>query len=500
VSSKKYFWNDELLSYFLVADPSFQHMMAALGDAINNAPPLYFAVGWIWTKLFSASELSLRLFSSLGICAALVITWLTMRRVYSFWPVSIATLSVFCLSGIILEQNAEARYYGLFLAVSALALYDYGTLSSPTSRGRRFSPMTAVIHALMVYTHPFGFVYSGVILLALIIHDRWHGGARPYVYLSVLASWLSFLPWLGAFLNQAALGQPRSWIPPPTLRDVIETLTPSRDLFLILLPLSILIFWGSNGSRKAPEPPPLTFSGGTSLLIVAYGFLGVPLLTWLLSVRVQPIFVARYLMPTLLGWCILLAALLARLPLLAGMPADAFRPPLRFRRDVPVLILAVLTITMLLPPLQYARRFPRAELSPLGGDHQDGAALPIAFEYSHSFLQRFHYSTDRKRYVFILDWDAALNTHSGLFSPAEYKTMDALRRNYPALFRDSVVEGSEFLRKHRRFLVLNYAGCTSRNIMCPQWFELRIEQNEQYSTRRLGGVDGMDLVLVEAVE
>jgi hypothetical protein len=501
VSSKKYFWNDELLSYFLLADPSFQHMMAALGDTINNAPPLYFALGWIWTKLFSSSELSLRLFSSLGICAALVITWLNLRRTYSFWPVSIATLSVFCLSGIILQQNAEARYYGLFLAVSALALYDYGRLSSATSDARRFSPATVVTHALMVYTHPFGFLYSGVILLALILHDRWVGIARPSVYLSVLVGWLSFLLWLGPFLNQTALGRPRSWIPPATLRDVIDALTLPRDLFLLLLPLSILIFWRSTSDRSSSTPRLGLSSGESSLLLVAYGFLGVPLLTWLLSVIFQPLFVARYLMPTLLGWCTVLAALLARLPLPAGVPADTFRPPFRVLRATPVLILTVLTATMLLAPLQFARGFPRTELTPLGGEQQAGAGLPIAFEFSQTFLQRFHYSRDRDRYVFILDSDAALDGHSGLFSPGEYKTMEALRRNYPALFRDRIVDGADFLRRHRRFLVLDYgAGCTSSNVVCPQWFELRIAKNEKYSARRLGSVDGMDLVLVEAVE
>lgn len=205
--------------------------------------------------------------------------------------------------------------------------------------------------------------------------------------------------------------------------------------------------------------------------------------------------------PTLLGWCVLLVALLARLPLPAGVPADAFRPPFRLRRDTPVLILAVLTATTLLAPLQYARGFPRTELPPLGSDQQTGAGLPIAFEFSHVFLQRFHYSRDRDRYVFILDWDAALDGNSGLFSPGEYKTMEALRRNYPALFRDRIVDGADFLRSHRRFLVLNYgAGCTSSSKICPQWFEIRIEKNEQYSKRRLGSVDGMDLVLVEAVE
>src|SRR5262249_46798255 len=43
-SRKRFFENDELYSYYLLSDPSFRHMWGAFNDAINNSPPLYFAV------------------------------------------------------------------------------------------------------------------------------------------------------------------------------------------------------------------------------------------------------------------------------------------------------------------------------------------------------------------------------------------------------------------------------------------------------------------------
>jgi hypothetical protein len=161
----------------------------------------------------------------------------------------------------------------------------------------------------------------------------------------------------------------------------------------------------------------------------------------------------------------------------------------------------VLVTTVLQLPLTYARHLPRNTLSPLDGTGQAGAGLPIAFEFSHPFMQRFDYAPERDRYFFILDWEVAVDPNSGLLPPGEYKIMDALRRHYPAVFRDHVVEGDEFLRNHRRFLVLHYTQlCTASSFVCPRWYAVRIEHNGKYSKSRLGSVDGMDLVLVEAVE
>jgi hypothetical protein len=47
ISAKKYFWLDELFSYYLVGDHSFRHMMVAFADKFTNVPPLYFILGWL---------------------------------------------------------------------------------------------------------------------------------------------------------------------------------------------------------------------------------------------------------------------------------------------------------------------------------------------------------------------------------------------------------------------------------------------------------------------
>src|SRR4051794_3097762 len=77
MSAKRYFWNDELYSYYLLSEPSFTKMIIAFHDKINNTPILYFFTGWVWDKIFGSTELSYRLYSSLGMCVALATVWVT---------------------------------------------------------------------------------------------------------------------------------------------------------------------------------------------------------------------------------------------------------------------------------------------------------------------------------------------------------------------------------------------------------------------------------------
>jgi uncharacterized membrane protein len=147
-------------------------MLTAFHNKINNTPILYFVTGWCWDKIFGSSELSYRLFSSITICIALVAVWTTLRRRYNFWPTTIGTLAVFCTSAIILNQNSEARMYGLFLAVSALAFCLYDNFYIKHSPSLKSLVINAGIHVAIIHTHLFGPFYSAGILLSLIVSDR----------------------------------------------------------------------------------------------------------------------------------------------------------------------------------------------------------------------------------------------------------------------------------------------------------------------------------------
>lgn len=513
ISNKKFFWNDEFLSFYLLNDTRFVHMLQALSDTINNAPPLYFVLGWHWAGLFSASELSLRLFSSLAIAGAFFITWLTLRRTYELWASTIAALSVFGLSPLILYQNAEARFYGLLLAACALGWLHYDYVCRRERCGWAVLLAGSCIHAVIIQTHLFGFAYSGAILLALMTRDWLFGINRPKIYLSLVLGWLSFVPWISAFLAQSDLARPRAWIPVPYMGDLLNSLNLSSFFGVLLLGLSgVIVIANARDLHLLPgfavesswisAETARTARSETGLLLLAYSFLAVPVLVWVVSRTFQPIFVDRYMIPSQLSSAILMAATISRVIIQPVRNVDlGAGHPARHGTAMYLqsLILVTLSVVLLLGPIAYAAKFPTEERPGAGDIRYGHRDLPVAVEFSHRFLPRFHYSPEGSRYVFILDWELALQPESGLFPPGEYKTMDALRRHYRDQFKTNIVESEQFLGMHQRFLVLDSEDtCTARDIVCPRWFEVRVENNPLYKVKQLGRVQGMNLVLVEA--
>ena len=444
ISSKKFFWNDELYSYYLLADPSFIHMMAAFHDKINNTPPLYFILGWLWARAFSSTELSLRLFSGLGICIACVVVWVTLRRTYNFWSASIGTLSVFCTSELILSQNAEARMYGLFMAICSLALLQFDINNSSSKSSGWIIYSNACIHAAMVNTHLFGLFYSGATVFAQIVRDRYFKIFRPKLYLSIVLSWLSLILYIPFFLNQADAGNPRTWIPIPLLKDLIDLLIfpPLSFLKLVVLPLLILVSGlqllldrtdETQSSQIAKQNHP-NFDADKSLMIFAYAFLAVSVLIWIISRTVKPIFIDRYMIPTTLSWSILLAYLASRLIAVPIFNQEIFNKnrlsQLLLTSPKSILLLVIVTI-LILHPIRYAKSLPKEQFPGFNDINYEYKELPIVVQFSHDFFRRLYLEPK---------WE---------------------------------------------------------NIYCPRWLEMRILSTRKYKLTVIGQVERRDLLLVE---
>src|SRR6266481_2717978 len=287
VSSKRYFWIDELFTYLLVGDHSFRHMMIAFGDKFTNVPPLYFILGWLWARAFGVTELSLRLFTTLGMSVACFVTWITLRRNYQFWPTVIGTLGAFCMADLVLTQNADARMYGLFLAVCALGVLEFDVINRKQYCSTATLLVNALIHAAIVQTHLFGILYSGAILGAFIIRDRFFNVFRPRVYLSIVVGWLSLIPYIPTFLNQADGGNPRAWIPVPDLTQLTLLIVPSASPFFSLVIMLVLMISAIQfvstaiNSRNKQLAQETSSETEVSLRILAFLFLAVPVCVWI---------------------------------------------------------------------------------------------------------------------------------------------------------------------------------------------------------------------------
>ena len=256
-----------------------------------------------------------------------------------------------------------------------------------------------------------------------ISQDRYFKLFRPKIYLSIVLSWLSIVLYIPAFLIQSDAGNPRAWVPIPTLKDLLDLLSLSSSSFLKLSALLLLLVVSalqflydkiqfSEGTRQNYQ----NFKAEMSLLIFAYAFLAVPVFVWLVSRTVKPIFWDRYLIPTTLSWSILLAYLSSRI-------IDSFDFSQNFQKTrlskflvvtQRSIILLVLSIILLIQPIGYAKSY-RGRYIPGFNDNTYGYKdLPIVAQASAQFIERLYYSSERDRYFFILDWQAALDKASGL--------------------------------------------------------------------------------------
>jgi len=531
ISPKKPFWIDELFSYYLVSAKSFATLFGAFHEELNTSPFAYFGLGWLWAKAFGASELSLRLLSSIGFSIAAILMWIVLRRAHGFWAATFGCLGVFCTSGVIISQNADARMYGLFAAGVAWTILLSDRLAAEDRPPVGLLVLNGFANALVVHTHVLGLFYSGAVALAFGLSElrrrRWtvrSPARRLGVFVSFLAAWASFLFYLPSLLVQAESTNPYGWVPRPILSDLTSLLgiswghSASPPWASLVSPLVFVLLFVLAGAREillgrtvdaatAAPVGPASRSDNWHLVCLAIILVLLPVAAWVLSILTRPFFYPRYLVPSALGWTILLAS---GVQYLVAGPAPLMSLP-RGRRVCWVLVLTSASAVLLALPLMYAITF-RAEPRPGSRDNVYGhQSLPIVLQDSHTFMVRHYYAGATGRYFYVLDWDNTNTSASGRFGIQEYKHMVAFRRALPSEFGAQIVNSNEFLKTHDTFLVLTdadydaqcridisgiYRAFEESKLTCPQWVFRRLAGNPDWEISDLGPVSKQRMLLV----
>jgi hypothetical protein len=478
LSPKRWMWMDELLSHQLAADPSWWHMIVALGDQVDTSPPLYFSLAWLWSAVFGASPLSLRLFSALGFAVAVLLGWRLVRRRFGFWSASLCLPWVFLGSDVLYEQNVQARFYGLFLALAVWAVERCDALIREQRPDKRLLLTNAAAHAGLILVHPFGLVYSGALLAGVLLWDllqrRWR--VRLRVYGSFVLGWAPFFMWLGPFLRQLEVGEPCFWLPVPEWGWMHGGMTLGLELGwpLLAVAAAVVLAWLDRRIENAPPDGLAVAAGRLHLLLLGIVLaFGVPLVAWLWSQIGRPVFLDRYMLPGLLGWVLILALPAGRVDAVWPQGAGAPAAGRWWRRGRQAVVLALVGLALAIPVWRAWHEDPKPV--PGRGELVGLPDLPVAVESPHEYLPRRFYHPEAP-YVFILDWEAAMQPGGLANSTVDYKVMAAIKRHYP---EHAIVSGERFLAEHDRFLLLDEDERL--------WSEHRLERNPAYRLRRLRG-------------
>ncbi len=160
------FWQDEAVTVGLVR-LGFGDMLRAIPDS-ESTPPLYYALAWVWSRVFGDGEVGLRALSALlGTLTVPVVYAIATRLVTSRAGLVAAVLAA--VNPLLVWYSQEARAYALLVLLCALSILFFLEVRAQPS-GQRLAAWAAV-SGLALATHYFaGFlvVTEAVWLLAAL--------------------------------------------------------------------------------------------------------------------------------------------------------------------------------------------------------------------------------------------------------------------------------------------------------------------------------------------
>jgi uncharacterized membrane protein len=511
-SPHKQVWMDEILTWNEVSDRSLWHLFSAIQHGADGGQPLFYLTAWLWAKVFGTSVLALRLYSSAAMCAALVVTWRTLRRFYGTWATAFGVLAIWGTSGTLLDQNVEARFYGLYLLAVAVTVHVYTRLIERSAPSRSQLLAAFFSQVALVFTHVLGFTYGALVLLALIVHDAAARRIRVKVYLAWASGWLALFTWIRAIRASMATSKPHGWIVMPTVADLrsaylfadslpwlrhfqlhaerllFQVVRHTAQLAIYLVLVTVLIVsvraMFQSGWRVVAE-------GRGPLLLVAFALLAEPIVLFALSHLVTPVLIPRYVLPSVLGLAVVLAAAADKLG------AD------RHLHGRSRFVWAGLVLFFLISPALavMALDSPATGWDYLDTERLDRSLPPGAIVVAGSqqdfgkIMRTLHHPT--ATYYFLLDWPTAVQGPRNFV--LDYHLMLAYRES--GYWTAHILPNRDFLCSRGDFFVLdspNGSTLDGHNLETaaatgPNWFDLNIRKAPQFEWRVVGSFDGAEV-------
>ena len=307
--------HDEIVTASRVLRVGFGHAMDAVGFS-ESAPPLYYALAWIWTQLTGTGPWGLRSLSALAGVATIPVAYLIGRELRSRRSGLLAAALV-AVNPMLIWYSQEARAYALLTFFCSLSLLycvralrvEDGVEVRDRRRDKRDFVAWGVFSALAIATHYFA-VFPIAVEVVLLLRRRGRAALVGLWIIALIAVLLAPLvvhqmsyghaEWIGKF----SLGH-RAWETAATFfvgetGDIIGG--PERPalayvpLVLAAAAFLLLALRGSRGEKRAAAVP----------LAVGAVTIGVPLLLAIASVS-KDFVIARNLLPALVPLLLVVA-------------------------------------------------------------------------------------------------------------------------------------------------------------------------------------------------
>ncbi|HMI81245.1 MAG TPA: glycosyltransferase family 39 protein, partial [Solirubrobacterales bacterium] len=289
--------HDEIVTASRVLRVGFGHAMDAVGFS-ESAPPLYYALAWIWTQVVGTGPWGLRSLSALAGIATIPVAYLVGRELRGARTGYLAAALV-AVNPMLIWYSQEARAYALMALFCALSLL-YCVRALRDGRRRDFT-LWGVWSALALATHYFAvFPLAAEVLLLLRRRGRaalaglWIVGLAALLLAPLVIHQMSYghAEWIGKFSLGHRLGETAITFVVGETGDIIGRVEQPEPAFLPLaLVLAAFVLLWARGSREEKR------AGAVPLAVGAFT-LGVPLLVAVVSAS-RDFVLARNLLPAL---------------------------------------------------------------------------------------------------------------------------------------------------------------------------------------------------------
>src|SRR4051794_2716501 len=299
--------HDEIVTASRVLRVGFGHAMDAVGFS-ESAPPLYYALAWIWTQLTGTGPWGLRSLSALAGVATIPVAYLVGRELRGR-RTGLLIAALVAVNPMLIWYSQEARAYALLVLFCALSLLycvramrvgEEGA-EGGGRRDKRNLVLWGVFSALALATHYFAVfpLIAEVILLLrrrgrAILPGLWIVALMALVLAPLVIHQMSYghAEWIGKFTLGHRLWESAATFMIGETGDIIGG--PERpNLALVPLALALAGFalLAARGSREEKR-------AGAVPLVVGGLTIGVPLLLALASAG-KDFVLARNLLPAL---------------------------------------------------------------------------------------------------------------------------------------------------------------------------------------------------------
>ncbi|HEY2600682.1 MAG TPA: glycosyltransferase family 39 protein [Thermoleophilaceae bacterium] len=116
------FWFDEAVTVQLLKG-SFGHMLSSIGGS-ESTPPLYYAIAWVWSRVFGDGEVGLRSLSALAGTLFVPVAYAAGRELASRKVATVIAVLA-AVNPLLIWYSQEARSYSLLVLFAGLSFWFF---------------------------------------------------------------------------------------------------------------------------------------------------------------------------------------------------------------------------------------------------------------------------------------------------------------------------------------------------------------------------------------